>query len=104
MPIFKNTKLRHFGRASVRIRGDGLILLMFLGKDRETPLAVHHEASEYGSWNGAADILLHKLSSQGVQQGQLLSLDAHNTGPDEAARFSAQYSSSLPGHGPLRLQ
>lgn len=81
----------------------GLALLLFLAEPRPEISAVDHVASAAGSWNGAADELLQLLRSRGVQQGQLLSVDAHNTEPDSHARFSAHFSSSLPGCGPLRL-
>ncbi|CAE7281350.1 Hmox2 [Symbiodinium sp. KB8] len=81
----------------------GLALLLFLAEPRPEMSAVDHVASAAGSWNGAADELLQLLQNRGMQQGQLLSIDAHNTEPDSHARFSAHFSSSLPGCGPLRL-
>ena len=78
--------------------------MMFLEDDRPSPIVVNHVSAMAGSWNGAADLLLADLLRQQVEHGQLISIDAHNRGPTEEAMFSAQYSHSLPGHGPLRLQ
>ncbi|CAE7262653.1 HMOX2 [Symbiodinium natans] len=78
-------------------------LLVFLAGPRPEITAVEHVASAAGSWNGAADQLLHLLRDRGVQKGQLLCVDAHNTEPNAAARFSAHFSRSLPGEGPLQL-
>ena len=57
-----------------------------------------------GSWNGAANGIIRKLKEAGVQRGQVISIDAHNNGPNEAAIFSAHYCKSLPGKGPLDIQ
>ncbi|CAJ1362981.1 unnamed protein product [Effrenium voratum] len=83
---------------------EGKTLLLFLGKARAQPLRVLHANALAGSWNGAADYILQELERLHVQRGQLLSLDAHNDGPEAAAQFSALYSPDLPGEGLLRLQ
>ena len=57
-----------------------------------------------GSWNGAANGIIRKLKEAGVQRGQVISIDAHNNGPNKAAIFSAHYCKSLPGKGPLDIQ
>lgn len=78
--------------------------MIFLEDDRPSPIIVNHVTAAGGGWNWAAEELLASLQRHGVQQGQLISLDAHNLSPTDPAMFSAQYSSSLPGYGPLRLQ
>ncbi|CAK9081734.1 unnamed protein product [Durusdinium trenchii] len=83
---------------------EGLMLMIFLEDDRPSPIIVNHVTAAGGGWNWAAEELLASLQRHGVQQGQLISLDAHNLSPTDPAMFSAQYSSSLPGYGPLRLQ
>lgn len=64
--------------------GDGLVLLLFLGPRRPEPLTVRHLSSAATWWNGAADQLLQQLRTANLQRNQLLSLDAHNDGPNEA--------------------
>eukprot|EP00927_Polykrikos_kofoidii_P035840 TRINITY_DN30351_c0_g1_i1.p1 TRINITY_DN30351_c0_g1~~TRINITY_DN30351_c0_g1_i1.p1 ORF type:complete len:1244 (-),score=164.86 TRINITY_DN30351_c0_g1_i1:251-3424(-) len=59
--------------------------------------------SSGGSWNEAARGIIAKLSEVGVEKGQVISIDAHNSGANAAARFSAHYSLKLRGAGPLRL-
>eukprot|EP00435_Cladocopium_sp_Y103_P053312 s303_g17.t1 len=93
-----------FGIAKL-VWGDGLVLLLFLGPERPgPPLTVRHLSGAATWWNGAADQLLQLLRNANVQRNQLLTLDAHNDGPNEAARFTALYSLSIPGDGELRLQ
>ena len=45
--------------------------------------------SRSGSWNDAADGIISKLKNNGVKKGQIISIDAHNNGPDGDAIFSA---------------
>ena len=45
--------------------------------------------------------IVEKLKAEGVQRGQVLSIDAHSNGPRDEAIFSAHYSKALPGLGPL---
>jgi hypothetical protein len=56
-----------------------------------------------GSWNGAADAIIAKLKAAGVKRGQIVTIDAHNNGPDGAAIFSAHYSKSLLSNGDLDI-
>lgn len=65
---------------------------------------VEHVESRAGSWNEAADGIIKKLREHEVQSGQILSIDAHNNGRNEAAIFSAHYSKTLPGYGKPRLR
>ena len=46
-------------------------------------------ASEAGTWNGAADELKRRLNAQHIAAAALVSVDAHNSAPDEAAQFVA---------------
>mmetsp|Transcript_80050 Transcript_80050/g.138945 ORF Transcript_80050/g.138945 Transcript_80050/m.138945 type:complete len:680 (+) Transcript_80050:187-2226(+) len=56
-----------------------------------------------GSWNGAADAIIQKLTEAGVKRGQIASIDAHNSDPDSDAIFSAHFSKSLPDEGDLQI-
>lgn len=66
-------------------------------------MKVEHVSSAGGSWWGAATGLLMALQDRGVQRGQLLGIDAHNTHPDGDAVFTAHFSHSLQGDGRLAL-
>jgi hypothetical protein len=59
---------------------------------------VEHRDSD---WTRCANAILQDLRAKGVQRGQVVSIDAHNNGPNEQAIFSAHYSKALPGLGPL---
>jgi hypothetical protein len=59
--------------------------------------------SRSGSWNGGASSIISKLKSAGVQRGQIVSIDAHNNGPNGDAIFSAFYDKRLPGFGELNI-
>mmetsp|Transcript_3440 Transcript_3440/g.11374 ORF Transcript_3440/g.11374 Transcript_3440/m.11374 type:complete len:311 (+) Transcript_3440:80-1012(+) len=66
----------------------------------------HHVSwreSRAGSWNAAADSIIHKIKASGAQRGQVLGIDAHNNGPTAAAIFSATLDLSAPGLGPLEI-
>ena len=52
-------------------------------------------------WQECASAIIEKLKAEGVQRGQVLSIDAHSNGPSNEAIFSAHYSKALPGLGPL---
>jgi hypothetical protein len=54
-------------------------------------------------WDGAANGIIQKLKSNEVKKGQVLSIDAHNEGPDGDAIFSAHYSKDLPDMGMLDI-
>lgn len=56
-----------------------------------------------GSWNGAANGVIAKLKAAGVKRGQIVSIDAHNNGPDGDAIFSAHYSTAYPSNGDLDI-
>mmetsp|Transcript_20882 Transcript_20882/g.46011 ORF Transcript_20882/g.46011 Transcript_20882/m.46011 type:complete len:322 (-) Transcript_20882:143-1108(-) len=51
------------------------------------------------NWTQAADSIIEKLANAGVQRGQIVSIDAHNNGPDDQAIFSAHYNPSALGFG-----
>jgi len=55
------------------------------------------------SWNAAADKIIHRLQAEGVRRGQIISIDAHNTGPNDDAIFSAHFVRSWPDNGPLDI-
>eukprot|EP00413_Alexandrium_margalefii_P010729 CAMPEP_0204526778 /NCGR_PEP_ID=MMETSP0661-20131031/8621_1 /ASSEMBLY_ACC=CAM_ASM_000606 /TAXON_ID=109239 /ORGANISM="Alexandrium margalefi, Strain AMGDE01CS-322" /LENGTH=594 /DNA_ID=CAMNT_0051532639 /DNA_START=55 /DNA_END=1839 /DNA_ORIENTATION=+ len=57
-----------------------------------------------GSWNAAADEIILKLKQANVRRGQIVSIDAHNNGPDELAIFSAHFSRQYPDHGELDIE
>merc|ERR1712203_784417 len=57
-----------------------------------------------GTWNGAADAIIARLKDHGVQRGQIVSIDAHNNGPDEPAIFSAHFSKSWQSRGALDIR
>jgi len=59
--------------------------------------------SRSGSWNGAANGIIEKLKINGVKKGQVLSIDAHNNGPNGDAIFSAHYSKDLTDMGELDI-
>jgi hypothetical protein len=63
------------------------------------------QESRAGSWNGAADDIIAKLKANGVQRGQVVSIDAHNNGAGNGdnAIFSAFYDTGLPGYGELNI-
>ena len=68
----------------------------------------NHTKVEYiecraGSWNGAAKGLIKMLSEAGVKDGQLINIDAHNNGPNEAAMFSAFFCRGRLPRGDLKL-
>ena len=56
------------------------------------------------SWDEAANEIISQLKEAEVQRGQILSIDAHNNGPDEEAIFSAHYCKALPAKGALDLE
>ena len=56
-----------------------------------------------GDWNLAADDVIQCLTSRGVQQNQLLWIDAHNNGPNEEAIMSAYWDHNIKGEGPLDI-
>ena len=64
---------------------------------------IQYVESRASSWNGAADGLIKKLKEAGVRQGQVLSIDAHNSGENELAIFSAHYLKSLEDRGQLDI-
>ena len=53
------------------------------------------------SWDEAANEIISQLKEAEVQRGQILSIDAHNNGPDEEAIFSAHYCKALPAERAL---
>jgi len=55
------------------------------------------------SWEEAAKAIIQKLKDNHVARGQVVSIDAHNNGPDGSAIFSAFYN-DLPGVGPLDIR
>ena len=55
------------------------------------------------TWDGAADDIIEKLRELGVQQGQIISIDAHNNGYGEAAIMSAMWDDTVEGKGPLNI-
>ena len=55
------------------------------------------------SWTKAADAIAEKLSQDGVECGQVLSVDAHAQHPEHDVVFSAHYCMRLPGRGALSL-
>jgi len=55
------------------------------------------------NWNGAANAVIAKLTAAGVKRGQIISIDAHNNGPNGDAIFSAHYSKSYPSDGDLHI-
>ena len=55
-----------------------------------------------GSWTEAARELVRGLEEEGVQQGQVLCIDAHEH-PLEDARLCAYFCRELLGRGPLRI-
>lgn len=59
--------------------------------------------SRSGSWNGAADGILAQLKEASIQKGQVISIDAHNSGPNNDAIFSAHFCTDLPGCGELDI-
>ena len=56
-----------------------------------------------GSWNGGADLMIQRLKSSGVQQGQLIWIDAHNNGLGLEAIFSAFWDDAIKGEGALDI-
>lgn len=56
-----------------------------------------------GSWNGAADQIISKLKYAGVKRGQIVSIDAHNNGPDADAIFSAHFARDWQSQGDLDI-
>jgi hypothetical protein len=70
----------------------------------EAPCKFEWVEARANSWNGAADSIIDKLCTAGVKRGQIITIDAHNNGPDGAAIFSAHYSRSYPDKGDLQLQ
>jgi len=55
------------------------------------------------TWNKAADAIIQRLQNAGIQRGQVVSIDAHNNGPDDKAIFSAHYSKLRKGEGALDI-
>ncbi|XP_066925865.1 uncharacterized protein [Clytia hemisphaerica] len=64
---------------------------------------VEYVESRADTWEEAADGIIGQLEANGVSNGQVLNIDAHNNGEGEAAIFSAHYSKDLPGKGPLSI-
>lgn len=60
--------------------------------------------SRSGSWNGAATDVIAKIKATGAKRGQVLGIDAHNNGPNEAAIFSAYVDLTAPGYGNLDIE
>ena len=56
-----------------------------------------------GSWDGAAENIIHTLNSMCVQKGQLISIDAHNDGPNGEAIMSALWDDNVKGEGQLNM-
>jgi len=55
------------------------------------------------TWSEAADAIVQRLQNAGIQRGQVVSIDAHNNGPDDKAIFSAHYSKLRKGEGALDI-
>lgn len=95
------------GASTSERRPDSLCALLFYeqGQEEQTGGAVEYvEVQPTGSWDGAAEAIMARLHALAVERGQLLSIDAHNDGPDEGALFSAYYCRALPGRGRLALR
>jgi len=54
-------------------------------------------------WDEAADGIIKKLSELKVEEGQVLTIDAHNSGDGTDARFSAFWDDTAIGKGPLNI-
>jgi hypothetical protein len=46
------------------------------------------------TWNSAAEAIVRELKSLSLAPGEIISIDAHNNGPNDFAIFSAFYKSS----------
>jgi len=87
-----------------QVAGADKLLYVFYYQGESSPTApVEHVCSHADSWNGAATGVLAALVEAGVQRGQVLSIDAHNDGPDGDAVFTAHFCRGLQGCGRLAL-
>lgn len=68
-----------------------------------TALPIEWVEARAGSWNGGADAVIQRLKDAGVARGQIISIDAHNNGPNDDAIFSAHFCKSYPSQGALDL-
>jgi len=102
---FKGTKIVGSATSSCNA-GDRSVTYTFMQKATAVGMMenVKWVESRAGSWNKAADEIIQKLESAGVQRGQVLQIDAHNNGPDADAIFSAHYCLDMTGRGELGIK